>query len=322
MTKKVPNAARLIFNPNAGRKRNMGKKSTSLEDIVRLLERYQIPVELTPTKGPGDATKLAREAVKLGYKTVLVAGGDGSVGETANGLVGSDVSLGIIPIGTFMNTATMLSIPYDLEKAITLIKIGRTRKIDMGILEKKDDKKSEKYYFIESAGIGLEAKMHRYVWKMERGNKNAIFGFLGDLFRYNRFNAKIQLDNNNLEVKTHMITVSNGPMSGASLKIAPDSKLNDHELTVSVYMMNKFEILNFLARVFKGNNYFHPDVLTFKTKHARIETDPPTRIHADATFYHETPVEFSIWPNALNVICGFPESAEDNSLIKRTPLDA
>ncbi len=313
-------AARLIFNPNAGKKRNLGQAGTNLEEITALLHQYQIPVDLIPTKKAGDATLLAREAIKLGYKTVLVAGGDGSVGEAANGLAGSNVNLGIIPIGTFMNTANMLSIPLDLEKAIELIKIGRTRKIDLGVLENQNKKGVEKYYFIESAGVGLEAKIHRHVWKLERGRKRAIFGFIRDMFKYHRFSARIELDNNNLEVKTHMITVSNGPLSGASLNIAPDAKLNDHELTVSVYMMNKFEIFNFFARIFKNNKFFHPDVLTFKTKKARIETNPVTRIHADATFYNETPVEFSVLPNGLNVISGFPKD-EDQSLIKRTTLD-
>lgn len=313
--------AKLIFNPRAGMKRNLGKKSTSLEDIIKLLEQYQIPVDLTPTKKAGDATTLARAAIKEGYKLVLVAGGDGSVGEAANGLVGSDVNLGIIPIGSFMNTARMLSIPHDLEKAIALIKIGRVRKIDLGVLEKKDGRVNQKYHFIESSGIGLEAKLHRHVWKLERGKKLAVWGMIKDMFKYNRFNAKVKLDNNDLEVKTHMITVSNGPLSGASLNIAPDSKLNDHELTVSIYMMNKLEILNFFAKVFKGNKFFHPDILTFKTQKAVIETDPETRIHADATFYNTTPVEFSVLPNALNVICGFPENPDATALKKRTILD-
>jgi diacylglycerol kinase (ATP) len=321
MTRKnLGNTARLIFNPNAGQKRNLGKEGTNLEEITGLLDQYQIPVDPTPTKKAGDATVLAKEAAKLGYKTVLVAGGDGSVGEAANGLAGTEVNLGIIPIGTFMNTASMLSIPLELEKAIELIKIGRTRKIDLGVLEKQNGKKGEKYYFIESAGVGLEAKIHRHVWKLERGNKKAILGFIRDMFKYSRFNARIELDDNNLEVKTHMITVSNGPLSGASLTLAPGAKLNDHELTVSIYMMNKFEILNFFAKIFKNSKFFHPDVLTFKTKRARIETDPVTRIHADATFYNETPVGFSVWPNALNVISGFPKDHEQ-SLIKRTSLD-
>lgn len=319
MKKNKTTSVMLIFNPLAGTKRNLGKKSVVLEDIIGLLNRYMIPVKLTPTKGPGDATRLAKLAVKEGYKTVLVAGGDGTVGEAANGLAGTPVNLGIIPVGSFMNTARMLSIPFDLEKAIALIKISRVRKIDLGVLEKKSDNQGKKY-FLESAGIGFNAKIHRHVWKMERGRRGALWGLLKDLFKYHRFLARIVMDDNNLEVKTHMVTVSNGPFSGASLNIAPDAKLNDHELTVSVYMMNKLSILNFFLRVFKGGKYFNPDILTFKTKYAKIETDPPTRIHADAAFYDETPVKFSILPNALNVICGFPESGE-TALLKRTPLN-
>jgi diacylglycerol kinase family enzyme len=106
----------LIYNPNAGKKRSLfqfkSKPGTSLEDVRFLLEKYQIPVDLAPTKAPGHASQLAKESIKKGYKGVLVAGGDGTVGEAANGLIDSDMPLGILPFGSFMNTAKMLSVPF------------------------------------------------------------------------------------------------------------------------------------------------------------------------------------------------------------------
>src|SRR3954468_24777623 len=91
---------RLIYNPKAGKKRSFlhlhTKASATLEEVQYLLERYQIVVDLAPTKGPGHATELAKEAVKMKYKGVLVAGGDGTAGEAANGLIGSNTPLGIL----------------------------------------------------------------------------------------------------------------------------------------------------------------------------------------------------------------------------------
>src|SRR5258705_214175 len=117
--------AKFIYNPKAGHKAkllSLKHPLLSLEDIKALLKRYQIPFDSFPTRSAGHATELARQSVKEGYGTVIVAGGDGTVGEAANGLVGTDVNLGILPLGTFMNIARMLSIPSDIEKAVALLK--------------------------------------------------------------------------------------------------------------------------------------------------------------------------------------------------------
>src|ERR1700680_3095034 len=103
----------LIYNPRAGTKRNILPDrilKITLEDIKNLLAQYQIPVDYFPTKYPGHATELARQLSQKGYKLILAAGGDGTVGEVANGLVGSETTLGIIPLGSFMNVAKMLSV--------------------------------------------------------------------------------------------------------------------------------------------------------------------------------------------------------------------
>jgi diacylglycerol kinase (ATP) len=161
----MPQKIKLIYNPQAGAKwkifPNYLQYQTSLKDIKQHLEQSEFEVNPAPTKAPGHATQLAKEAIKEGYKIVVAAGGDGTVGEVANGLVHSDVTLGIVPLGSFMNVAKMLLIPLDIEKAIQLIKIGRTRKIDVGSVNRlSGEKLGQPYYFLESAGIGLEAQLY------------------------------------------------------------------------------------------------------------------------------------------------------------------
>lgn len=114
----------LIYNPLAGKKRKLLPMQTdvTLEQIKDLFKQYQIPVDYAPTKHAGHATELAKQAVKK-YKMVIAAGGDGTIGEVMTGLVGSEVTLGILPLGSFMNIARMLSIPRDVEAAIMLMNI-------------------------------------------------------------------------------------------------------------------------------------------------------------------------------------------------------
>ena len=159
------NKAKLIYNPHAGEKRRLNpfQKKVAIEDIRDLLFQYQIPVDLAPTKYAGHAVKLARESVKEGYETVIAAGGDGTVEEVAKSLVGTDITLGILPLGSIMNIARMLTIPREIEKAVQILKIRRVRKIDVGIITAIGGDKIEPFYFMEHAVVGIDAVMHRYV---------------------------------------------------------------------------------------------------------------------------------------------------------------
>ena len=303
---------KLIFNPAAGAKRSLGTGLNSEKIVTEMLDKYLIEYDLFKTKKAGDGKILAENAVKEGYKKILVFGGDGTVGEVVNGVVGQDIIVGVLPGGTFMNVAKMLSIPLDLEKAVELLKIARVRKVDVGVMASYGAK--EKYYFLESVGIGLEANFHKYFKELEHGKLSA----LGDLFRlifhYHRFDASIKSDNrNDINLKTHLITVSNGPISGASLNTAPKAKIDDKLLTVSIYRMSKFQIVNYLFGAMFRKTFFHPQIISFKTKHVCIETLPKSRIHADGRFFVNSPMEFSVLGKALSFIAGFEGNVSINA---------
>lgn len=316
----------VIFNPHAGLKRkllpNLHAVTVTLEDIKDLLEQYQLVADFFPTKYAGHATELAKEVVKKGYKTVIAAGGDGTVGEVANGLMDSNAALGVLPLGSYMNIGKMLSIPMDLEKAVMLIKIGRARKIDMGVVTKiSGEKLSKPFYFIESAGIGLEAEFQQYWQQLEKGDLKALFKILKSFREWYGHHPKLIIDDQEVQPKLMMLTVSNGPYTGASIPIAPKAKLNDHKLTVTLFKMTKFELLKYILRTTKeGKTYFNRKIVTYQARKVQIITGNPRLVHVDARLFGETPIEIKIEPNALNVITGYPKEGE-TALVKRTYLD-
>lgn len=330
MTKKSDQIAEklkyaLIYNPHAGKKRRIlpNPKATDLEGIMELLEQYQIPADYFPTKYAGHATKLAQEfAKKSDYKAVLVAGGDGTVGEAANGLINTDLPLGILPLGSFMNVARMLSVPLDIEKAVMLIKIGRTRKIDVGVVTQlSGEKMDQPYYFIESAGIGLEAQLQEEVSEIEKGHFKSFFQVFKTLFDFYGYPGRIKIDDKEIQTRATLVTVSNGPFTGAGIPIAPDAKLNDHYLTVSLFKMSKWELFNLVIQMRnKSKRKNTKKVDTYQGKEVSIETNITRMVHADGRLFGHTPAKFTILPNALTLISGFPEPGE-SSLEKRTFLD-
>ncbi|MGI8419101.1 MAG: diacylglycerol/lipid kinase family protein [Candidatus Levyibacteriota bacterium] len=323
--KKPTNSIKFIFNPHAGEKRKTigAGNSVSLDEIKALLHQYQLPVDYAPTKGPKHATQLARESTKEGYETVIVAGGDGTVSEAANGLVGSNTNLGIIPMGTFMNIARMLSIPLDIEKAVEIIKIKRVRKIDIGKVTKMEGEKStEPYYFIESSGIGLDAHIQDYFKQIEQGRLHNIFPLINKFFHFSSGITEIITDTKTISCKASIINIANGPYAGANLKMAPSAKLNDHRLTVSIYPMTQWELIKYFTKMKLTQKSDGRKLHIIKTKNVKLRTSTPDMyVHVDASLFGSPPVHYQIIPNALNVICGFPGGVEPNSLHSRTTLD-
>lgn len=324
MSSNSVNKYKLIFNPRAGLKRGFLFQRNSkfyLEQVKFLLEKYQIEVDFSPTRKPGHAVDLAREAVRDGYKVVLVAGGDGTVGEVASGLIGSNVVMGIVPLGSFMNTARMLSIPNDLERAVMLLKLGRVRKIDVGKVVSINGIDLEKpHFFLESAGIGLEAQGHEYINRLEKGEITAFFKMIKSFWDFYMYSADLEVDGKKMHTKASAIVIGNGQLIGPGLALASKAKLNDHLLTVNVYKMTKFELLKFIFSLLTGKRQITKKIEIFQGKKVMLKTLYPRLVHADARLYGKTFFVCQIEPNGLLVISGFPDPGE-SFLNARTWLD-
>ncbi len=298
----------LIYNPTAGQKRkvlSLGESNT-VREIKSLFQKYKIDVDFLPTKKAGDAKTFAAKAIKDGRTHIYVAGGDGTIGEAANGIVGSKAILGIIPIGTFMNVARMLHIPEDLEKAVMLLKIENTRTIDVGsVTWVNGEKMKTPYYFIESAGIGVEAELHQNILDMETGGFGSGFRIAKTITNAETQEVTLTMDDKQTVTKPTLITIANGAYAGAALKLSPTARLTDHVLTVTVYTMPMLEVIQTMIKLKATGKFNRRKVTVYKAKHVSITSAQPVPVHADARIFSETPVSFKIVPKALTVVTGF-----------------
>src|SRR6202161_3218878 len=103
--------ALLIYNPTSGRKRH--RRFHEIEHAVRILKESGVAAELAPTKGPGGATAIARQAVEQRRGMVIACGGDGTINEIVNGLAGSQGPMALLPAGTANILAKALGITWD-----------------------------------------------------------------------------------------------------------------------------------------------------------------------------------------------------------------
>ena len=134
-----------IINPNAGT--NTPSHFKKLIEIIK----EDANCKIWETTAPLEAYDIAQKAIQVGASRIIAVGGDGTINEVASALVGTNIPLGIIPIGSGNGLARHLKIPLKIKKALQLAKEGVPQKMDVGLLNDK--------YFFCTAGIGFDASV-------------------------------------------------------------------------------------------------------------------------------------------------------------------
>ncbi|WP_161988384.1 diacylglycerol kinase family protein [Elioraea sp. Yellowstone] len=139
----------VIFNPAAGVRRRR-----RFERVAGALAEAGIRFTVADTTAPGHAEALAREAVAAGERVVVAAGGDGTIAEVVNGIAGSEVRLGVIPIGTANVFAHELGLPFGAAAIAASLKRGTARLVIPGSAHFPDGRTR---LFVQMLGVGLDA---------------------------------------------------------------------------------------------------------------------------------------------------------------------
>lgn len=190
MSRARPRAS-LIYNPNAGRRRH----AQTIEAIRAALgSAYELSV--APTRAPRDAIALAREAATKGDAAVFAWGGDGTVREVAEGILGSPVMLGVLPGGTFNVVALALGLSKNPAEAAQALSTARPARRDVGLVETTP--------FLMQATAGLDG----FAMRELRADMKARFGFAGVLIDGVRAFSKYRFHPFEVEVdgETHTVT--------------------------------------------------------------------------------------------------------------------
>ena len=291
----------LILNPAAGRKGGLTTNAFSLDDARALLARHGIEATVFCTERASHATELAKQALDEGYRRILAAGGDGTVAEVAESLIGTTATLGILPLGSIMNIARMLGVPRDLEGAADVITAGRVARIDVGRAEAT----ARQTYFLEAAGVGIDAGIFIYATQLDLGNWRSLRPFLTFLRRYRPRRMFLRLDGQPIQVRASMVTIANGPYLGAAMTLAPDAKLDDRQFDVRIFTrFSRLELVRHFLSIVGGRRAYHPKILTRRARVVDVTGNRPLMAHADSHPLGTTPARFELIPAALNVLVG------------------
>lgn len=286
----------VVWNPNAGRT-GLGERPRSAGEVAELLRRHGVESDVREAADEDEARRLAREARAAGAPLVVAAGGDGTVGVVAGELLGSGTALGVVPLGTIMNVARMLGLPREPDGAAAALAAGRVRSIDVGTANGR--------LFLETGSVGMNAAMFREAQRFGDGAWSSIVRTIWVAFRYRPARMSIELDDGVVRTRALMVTVSNGPYTGAGMTVAPSARLDDGRFDVRVFRrFSKVELVRHLLSIAFGRRRYAPQVKTYRSRHVRITSAHPLPCRADSQDLGTTPVEFVTCPAALQVVVG------------------
>jgi diacylglycerol kinase (ATP) len=307
--------AKLIINAISG------NDAISNEEQARLVEGYlargNLFVQAELTTPEREAAQIAREALQEGAELIIAGGGDGTIEPVASELVGTDAILGVLPMGTFNNFARSLDIPKDLEAACGVILGGYDRRIDVG-------RANGKHYYYEVAGVGLDAQLFPLGEQVKNGNWLRWLQIAAEAWRYRPQPITMSFDRpigeaipsalhkryrkmltfRKIRRNALMAVGANGPFYGGGLAVAPDARIEDGLLTVTVYRrFSKFELFRHFVSITEGRRQYSPKMESFQVGRVKFESDPPQAVHVDGRPIGNTPLVLECVPKALRVLC-------------------
>lgn len=296
--------AKIILNPYSNRW-NSQKRWPEAEAA---LKSAGVSFDLAISEKKGQITELAEQAARERFSPIVIAGGDGSIGDTVNGMLRvvpapneKPIPLGIMPMGSANDLVYSLGLPTDLKEAAQVIAAGKTRAMDVGRLNGR--------YFVNNSAAGLEPyvtikheKIHR-IKGMARYFVAALQAILDKLEWY----GDVEWDGERFSGKISMISVGNGRRTGGFF-MTPHADLFDGKLTLAFgYRPTRLGLLLALPRAFnedKGNYVELEGMREVDAARISIHLDKPSPAHTDGELLPAwiQDFEYEILPKCLNII--------------------
>jgi YegS/Rv2252/BmrU family lipid kinase len=299
----------VVVNPNSQGGR-LGARWSELADTIG----RAFPFDEAITKGPGDATKLAREALRAGAQRVVAIGGDGTINEVVNGFfdelgapLAPDASFALIPFGTGGDFRRTMNIPREIADAAALIATNHRKKIDVGKLELTTSNGAKTLrMFANIASFGVSGVVDRLVNESSKRLGRLSFALATARATWSYKNQRVQLvfdGKDRVEATINTVAVANGRYFGGAMMVAPNAEVDDG--LFDVVAMGDFtfgDLLKSGRRLYKGT---HLSMEKVTARRARlVEAEPVdagaiVELDVDGECPGRLPARFELVPGAL-----------------------
>ena len=286
----------LIVNLIAGR----GRCKALFPRVKAELDRRGFEYDLHYTNEPLEATDVAKMGIEAGYRLIVAMGGDGTVNEVVNGLLGADAVLGVIPAGTGNDFTRMLGIPSDPLQALDVLEKSSERTMDLGRVA--DDR-----CFVNGVGIGLDAHVARHVLQMEHLHGAAAYMVAAAkaVFEFKAFPVSIRSANWEVDLTCLSLGIANGVFAGGGFRLAPKASIEDSLIDIAaIGDFPKLERLIRLPQARAGRHLGLSNVHYRQLAEAEISSEAKLVAHVDGEPYRLPRDTFAVKavPKALRVL--------------------
>lgn len=295
----VPEAV-LIVNPKTGRYR--ASRRPSPLTISSYLTSLGIRFEAFSTSAPGDATRIAAEAAKAGVRQVIVFGGDGTINEALQPLVGTSTRLAILPGGTANVLARELGLPLRVRAAAEVITRANSRRVHVGLAI--DEHREIHRHFLLMAGIGLDAAVVRSVNpQLKRRLGKGAFWITGLSQLANWDPIPFSIEVNGQTYRSTFVSIGNAPSYGGNLAITPGASLDHPEFEICIVQTtSRIKYLQLLSSALRrrGLQSVGKGICFVRSNEARAAGD--VAVQVDGEVIGVLPMRFEVAPGYLELV--------------------
>ncbi len=295
-----------IFNPAADKGR-AARKAKWLQGLVS--ERADSAMFTTTCAE--DAGEIACSEISEGTR-LIACGGDGTLHDVVNAVVGSDVTIGILPIGSANDFNKTLNPQNRQYPDISHFFNAETKKVDIGCVSFRG---TEQLYFINSLGIGftgrIAERVKRTFWL--KGELAYLYALLRVLVGYSPVKMHIKITHEESVQELHepvfAFSVLNGKIEGGKFKIAPDADLSDGLLDVCILKaVPKHEFIRYALKYLNGTHINDQKVLYCKAQRVDVTIEGPDVMHIDGEVYDNICGKIVILavPEGVVMLCDHP----------------
>lgn len=237
-----------------------------------------------------------------GHDMVVVGGGDGTVSCAAGRVAGTDVMLGVLPLGTANDLARTLEIPSDLAEACATVANGKVVDIDLG--------RANGQPFLNVASVGLSVRVTEALspgLKRRMGPLAYGVATLRSYAGHQPFRARLEFPEGDHEpMDLHdviQVAVGNGRHYGGGNTVSPSAGIDDHTLDIYAILAARLREHVQIARLLKNGRFLEHDRVRHLTgRHVQLVTDPPLSVNLDGEIAAVTPTHFTIERNAVHIV--------------------
>lgn len=263
----------VIANPAASR----GGAVKALEKVRKLTKEHKdcCSFDFMVTENPEHATELTRTHAH-NYDLLTAFGGDGTINEVVQGLVGGDTPLAVLPFGTGNDFARSAGIPLGLEDAMKMVCQGKASSCDVGFINGR--------YFINGVGIGFDGRVN---WEAEqirwlRGPMVILLAIFRTMWNWKAVNMNLKVDSQNISHSTYLVAIGNGPSIGGGLQLTPEARVNNKQLHVChVKDISPLKIIANFGRLKTGTIGQLREVTHLAGSNISVESEAPMPVHVD-----------------------------------------